>query len=1177
MDHSVPSTEETGRTSSLLWRSALNRENNNSNETICVGPGERDGPLIRVLRIEAKIDNEPTHIDETSPAVLKYRTPNFRASATVEISPGVHKLGSMISDCDGRHYPWYGSRNETVIFKGPCDRYQTATVFMNDNFHPHVTWRNPANRHQLEPNLTHIVRDQSFYVWLVAWNMVTMKSFVLQTISWRMQLEIEVEPTNPLGQRARLVSNPVPTQPSLLDYNVPIPRCALTPPCANSAQMLVWHPRRGRPVCVIPPVWKTEAHRLKRDSKLHRQHASCIPLKLRHRQQLATKLLLNFKLRNSCAHTDCPVRASIFQSTSEDTRRASNSSECQCLLSSMSIAMWTCAVCAIGTSNSKRTLEQHKASVLLVCPRHRVLQSIGTSAFDKLNHNTLKYYSQKSTSDGMGAVMLVLATVADSSSSPGDLKPNQSAITNDLPTGITQHIWTDSIQFKGPSELQELDLHSDAKPFTNRVSKHFGPELTGVNLSIAAASYFFVSDHHETAAEPSQSTATPGLGTKATTASSPEKATALPHSTTPRSDKKRDVPFTETEPGLWRLNFSVCSNWASPWFKWFHDGDTVETLFELHPDDERSYDCNLAPKVGWTEYITVVVEEFQVLGNAGKCIADFAWLAYDDHNRQVGRTYPCEESFVIAADPREARDYDEMFIHLKMAVNDRAHPHKTNETVAIFWKFSFYYTDYPGYKLVDHVQATTSQHAGHITNFLFNGKRHYSTFTNAFFSLRIRALEVLMISFLHFDIDCTQGKLQFHKRTSENRLDSYNVEVGFLLFPYLLDAGLRYLFVRNDTRCGTEPIPPKLYNVSIGIRFYSGAGKTASGFKLQYSIHNATEAPQSLGANLYNCSVPYYPSFQQHLQCNLVVQCQGGEDEIDCPYTTADCGLGLIDAGDKCYKYIEERREITWYDAFDKCMEQNARLVSPQTPTEWKAFQEVLLFGMNSSALYVGLQTSESSLGLMYREVWQWADRTMAYFNRALIQSQLPKPACAFLPPVYREIFSTTICGLPMRMGFVLCEFEKHVVANLQYKPSEMNDSSEWEEIFVRCPNGHIVPDFLSCDVASDCSAESYLASCWTPAAGNIHMFVCDASLQTLPYTLVCDHREDCPGGSDEGFCVYQACPQRQCRNGQCVTFDQWCDNMAHCVDGSDEECPVPLQARDPSVPPPAVVTFDGF
>jgi len=54
----------------------------------------------------------------------------------------------MISDCDGHHYPWYGSRNETVTFEGPCKMYQTATITMNDNFHPHVTWRNPANRNQ---------------------------------------------------------------------------------------------------------------------------------------------------------------------------------------------------------------------------------------------------------------------------------------------------------------------------------------------------------------------------------------------------------------------------------------------------------------------------------------------------------------------------------------------------------------------------------------------------------------------------------------------------------------------------------------------------------------------------------------------------------------------------------------------------------------------------------------------------------------------------------------------------------------------------------------------------------------------------------------------------------------------------------------------------------------------
>lgn len=60
------------------------------------------------------------------------------------------------------------------------------------------------------------------------------------------------------GQRAKLVSNPQPKQPVVLSDNVPIPRCALMPPNANSAQMLVWRPKHGKPVCIIPPVWKKD-------------------------------------------------------------------------------------------------------------------------------------------------------------------------------------------------------------------------------------------------------------------------------------------------------------------------------------------------------------------------------------------------------------------------------------------------------------------------------------------------------------------------------------------------------------------------------------------------------------------------------------------------------------------------------------------------------------------------------------------------------------------------------------------------------------------------------------------------------------------------------------------------------------------------------------------------------
>ena len=75
MDRSV--SDGMGHGSVGLWNGALNKENNNSNENISTS-NDNVGPVIRILEIEAKIDKEPTQIDESSSAVLKYRTPNFR-------------------------------------------------------------------------------------------------------------------------------------------------------------------------------------------------------------------------------------------------------------------------------------------------------------------------------------------------------------------------------------------------------------------------------------------------------------------------------------------------------------------------------------------------------------------------------------------------------------------------------------------------------------------------------------------------------------------------------------------------------------------------------------------------------------------------------------------------------------------------------------------------------------------------------------------------------------------------------------------------------------------------------------------------------------------------------------------------------------------------------------------
>nr|KAG5702607.1 hypothetical protein BaRGS_027993 [Batillaria attramentaria] len=56
--------------------------------------------------------------------------------------------------------------------------------------------------------------------------------------------------------------------------------------------------------------------------------------------------------------------------------------------------------------------------------------------------------------------------------------------------------------------------------------------------------------------------------------------------------------------------------------------------------------------------------------------------------------------------------------------------------------------------------------------------------------------------------------------------------------------------------------------------------------------------------------------------------------------------------------------------------------------------------------------------------------------------------------------------------------------------------------------------------------------------------------MQTVHYTLVCDHKRDCLDGSDETFCEFRRCPERRCQNKQCVTTRQWCDGMQDCTDG---------------------------
>ena len=158
----------------------------------------------------------------------------------------------MVSDSDGKNFPWYGSKTEVALIEGPQVNITKHNISMNDNFYPHITWDVPVETYR-SPKLTNVKRNQKFLTWLVALDVKNGFFVVLKTFKWRMKVEIEINPSKPLGQRAKLVSSPKQKQPEEQSCNFKIPSCALYPSNANSSQVLVWYPKYKKPVVVVAP------------------------------------------------------------------------------------------------------------------------------------------------------------------------------------------------------------------------------------------------------------------------------------------------------------------------------------------------------------------------------------------------------------------------------------------------------------------------------------------------------------------------------------------------------------------------------------------------------------------------------------------------------------------------------------------------------------------------------------------------------------------------------------------------------------------------------------------------------------------------------------------------------------------------------------------------------------
>ena len=349
-------------------------------------------------------------------------------------------------------------------------------------------------------------------------------------------------------------------------------------------------------------------------------------------------------------------------------------------------------------------------------------------------------------------------------------------------------------------------------------------------------------------------------------------------------------------------------------------------------------------------------------------------------------------------------------------------------------------------------------------------------------------------------------------------------------------------------------------------------------FQLKFSFHPESKAPKRLLSGLYNCSVDYYRTFKQHLHCNLKVECEDGRDETGrCPFSSPAC-QGWVASRRKCYKVINLQSDIAPSDAVLECRARGATLASIRTKQEQKHHHKVFDTGSGESKIVLtGLWLPGLNSGpFMYRHFFRWHDKTLLYTWKHLDIQYPSRHSNVFFgyTKVDRPKLLMKLYPLTKATNVFLCE--KYVVENLpeseiNYLFADRNLSSirHEEQMLSECSNGQITQSFLSCDPKSGCGESLCIFSNRTtqilPArvvpTGDmtdliVSVYTCKLDKTEIPYTLVCDFRNDCADKSDESFCQHPPCEAFLCNNSQCVTISKRCNGLSDCLDNSDErEC----------------------
>ena len=386
-----------------------------------------------------------------------------------------------------------------------------------------------------------------------------------------------------------------------------------------------------------------------------------------------------------------------------------------------------------------------------------------------------------------------------------------------------------------------------------------------------------------------------------------------------------------------------------------------------------------------------------------------------------------------------------------------------------------------------------------------------------------------------------------------------------------------------------------------------------------FSFHPVGKVPVTLNTGLYNCSVDYYWRFHHHLDCNLKVECEDGQDETEhCPYSSPAC-QGWVAVGNKCYTYVSrdtldrsvQTGESSHVKAVKFCASLNASIATFRTSNELHTISDIFRKRISLLTIFsrgvVGLFYGTLSVPNIYRRSLVGYDRTVIHHSLRA-RGEHNGDTC-FVVTFHRSTLSDRLtpwnlhgmealsCSSDDYINFVsyaICELTSHD------RDQNRNDTiAFFRESFTfrdpnfpfsRCPNGQMVQTFVACFPHNACD-EAVPHLCTFPSSTNmashldtdqllpsLRVFACNDGITRLSYTLVCDFRHHCNDGSDETFCQHPPCAAFACSNGQCVSYSKRCDLVSDCLDDSDEEKCVDsihftIQSKDTRSP--VLINFD--